>query len=300
MAKQLPPFHTLAAFEAVARLQSFAKAAEELSVTQSAISHRITKLEQHLGARCVVRGRGPVSLTPQGAQLLVGVLEAMPALDAACARLRNPLRTALSLSVGPAFARGWLIEKLASFYREHPEIDLEIIAAKLTAVGKLAVLRASEADVAVRYGNAADWRGFNYVKLLHSEAFPVCSPLYASTVGPFNEPADLSGATLLRLSGQHWTPWFKEAGVRIDEPSQGLLFSDAALMLDAAADGQGVALARSALVSYDLRVGRLIRLFDVGLRSDLAYFAICAPRVGKRADVQQLLNWLAIAHDSIT
>ncbi len=293
MAKRLPPFHTLAAFEAVARHQSFSKAAEELSITQSAISHRITKLEEHLGARCVLRGRGLVSLTAQGVQLLGGVLEAMSALEAACARLQKPRRMVIRLSVGPAFARGWLIEKLGNFYREHGEIDLEIIAAKLTSVGKLAVLKAGEADVAIRYGMAADWPGFECVKLLHSEAFPVCSPAYAVTAGPFGKPPDLAGAALLRLAGQRWTPWFVAAGIDFDEPAKGPLFSDAGIMLDAAANGQGVALARSTLVNFELRIGRLVRLFNIGVPSESAYHAICAPRVARRPEVRGFLDWLA-------
>ncbi len=298
MAKKLPPFHTLVAFEAVARHLSFSKAAQELSLTQSAISHRISKLEQHLGARCVVRGRGLVSLTPQGVQLLGGVLEAMSALEAACTRLQNPGRKAVRLSVGPAFARGWLIEKLGNFYREHGEIDLEINAAKLPPAGKLAVLKAGEADVAIRYGSDADWPGFNCVKLLQSEAFPVCSPSYSATAGPFNEPAALVGATLLRLSGQQWTPWFRAAGLACEEPSQGALFSDAGIMLDAAANGQGVALARSVLVSFELKMGRLVRLFDIGIPSESAYHAICAPEVMKRPEVGRFLDWLvAIARN---
>ena len=295
MAKSLPPFHALAAFEAVARHQSFSKAAEELSLTRSAISHRITKLEQHLGARCFVRERGLVSLTAQGAQLLGGVLEAMTALEAACARLRKPRRTTIRLSVGPAFARGWLIEKLGGFYRQHGDVDLEIIAAKLTTPGKRAVLKAGEADVAIRYGTAADWSGFYCVRLIESEAFPVCSPAYEKAVGPFSKPSDLVGKALLRLSGQSWVPWFRDAGIMVDEPSEGPLFSDSAIMLDAAANGQGIALARSALVDFDLRIGRLIRLFNVGVTSPCAYHAICAPRAAEQPEIRNFLDWLADA-----
>jgi LysR family transcriptional regulator, glycine cleavage system transcriptional activator len=293
MSNKLPPFHALAAFEAVARHQSFSKAAQELSITQSAISHRINKLEEHLGVQCIVRGRGRVSLTPQGVQLLGGVLDAMSALNAACTRLKNPsLRKTVRLSVGPAFARGWLAEKIGDFYRKHDEIDLEINAVKLSRPGKLAVLQSGEADIAIRYGSESDWPGHKCIKLLHSDAFPVCSPSYAASAGPFNEPCDLVGASLLRLSDHQWTPWFRAAGIACEEPAQGLLFSDAGIMLEAAAGGQGIALARSVLVHLELRTGRLIRLFDTGVKSEFAYHVICPPGAMRRPEVEVFVEWL--------
>ncbi len=292
MADRLPPFHTLAAFEAVARHQSFAKAAEELALTQSAISHRISRLEQHLGARCIVRGRGSITLTPQGMQLLSGVLDAMSALQNACTRLRNPRRKVIRLSVGPAFARSWLIERLGGFYREHEEIDIEINAVKLAQTGKLNCLKSGEADLAIRYGADSDWQGYSAAKLLQSEIFPVCGPAYVEKAGPFKKPAALLGATLLRLPRQPWTPWFRAAGLDCGEPAQGPSFSDAGIMLDAAARDQGVALARSELAGFDLNVGRLVRLFDISIATDCAYYAICPPAAAERTEVGTFVNWL--------
>jgi LysR family glycine cleavage system transcriptional activator len=207
-------------------------------------------------------------------------------------RMQNPGRKIIRLSVGPAFARGWLVEKLSNFYRQHSGIDIEINAAKLNPSGKLAVLKSGEADVAIRYGSAADWPGLHCLKLLHSDAFPVCSPAYVASAGPFKKPADLVGATLLRLTGQLWTPWFRAARVACKEPSQGPLFSDAGIMLDAAANGQGIALARSALVSFELRFGRLVRLFDIGVASDSAYHVICTREAMKRPEIAGFLDWL--------
>lgn len=292
MLRKLPPFHTLAAFEAVARHQSFARAAQELCLTQSAISHRITTLEQHLGVRCFVRGRGAVALTAQGTHLLGGVLEAMSALQTACARLQNPGRKVVRLSVGPAFAKSWLIEKLGGFYREHRDTDLEINAIKLAPPDKLACLKAGEADVAIRYGSDSDWPGFVHAELLQSEVFPVCSPAYPAMAGPFARPEALLGKTLLRLPRQPWAPWFRAAGLDCEEPSQGPVFSDAGIMLDAAAEGQGVALARSVLAKYDLDAGRLVRLFDISIPSGYSYYAICLPEAQARPEVAVFVEWL--------
>ena len=292
MPSTLPPFHTLTAFEAVARHQSFARAAQELCLTNSAISHRIKILEQHLGVRCFVRSRGSVTLTAQGLQLLGGVIDAMSTLQIACSRTRNLGRKVVRLSVGPAFAKSWLLEKLGSFYPLHDDIDIEINAVKLAPAEKLACLSSGEADVAIRYGAKTDWPGFSCAKLLQSEVFPVCSRSYVAGAGPFEQPLKLLDATLLRLARQPWAPWFKAAGLTSDEPAQGPWFSDAGIMLDAAARGQGVALARSVLATFDLNAGRLVRLFDIGIRSESAYYAI-RPRSAKvRPEIAAFTDWL--------
>jgi LysR family glycine cleavage system transcriptional activator len=160
MFRKLPSFHALAAFEAVARHQSFAKAAAELCVTQSAISHRIKALEEHFSAKFFLRGRGAVTLTAQGTYFLGAVIDSLSALQTACSRLSWSARKVVKLSIGPAFARNWLLERLGSFYRLHQDIDLELNAVKLTQANKLGCLKSGEADVAIRYGAASDWPGF--------------------------------------------------------------------------------------------------------------------------------------------
>lgn len=291
MFRKLPSFHGLAAFEAVARYQSFAKAAEELCVTQSAVSHRIKALEQQFGAKFFVRNRNSVTLTAQGTFFLGAVIESLSTLESACSRLSG-IRKVIKLSVGPAFARNWLVERLSSFYRLHGDVDLEVGAIKLAQTSKLGSLKTGEADVSIRYGAQADWPGFQCIELMRSEVFPVCSPGYKATIGGISNPKDLLRATLLRLPRQPWKPWFRAANLSCEEPHQGPLFSDAALMLDAAAQSQGVALARSALVEHDLATGRLVRLFDVGIPSEFAYHAICQPATARREEVASFIDWL--------
>lgn len=293
MFHKLPSLHALAAFEAVARHQSFARAAEELCVTQSAVSHRIRALEEQFGARFVLRGKHPVMLTPQGTHFLGAVIDALSTLESACARLADTRRI-VKLSVGPAFARNWLVKRLGAFFRLHDEIDLEVNAVKLAQTSKLACLKTGEADVAIRYGAESDWPGFQCVELMRSEVFPVCSPEYASQMSDATHTTSLLDATLLRSPRQPWERWFRAAGMSCDEPRQGPLYSDAALMLDAAAQGQGVALARSALVEHDLATGRLVRLFDVGVPAEFAYYAICRPEVARRAEVASFMDWLTM------
>ena len=292
MFRKLPPFPALAAFEAVARHRSFAQAAEELGVTQSAVSHRIRALEEHFGAKFLVRSRRSVTLTAQGRFFLGAVVESLSTLEVACAQLSGT-RKVVKLSVGPGFARNWLVGRLDGFYRQHDDIDLEVNAVKLAQTGKMSSLRTGEADVAIRYGRESDWLGFQCIELMRSEVFPVCSPGYRDAMAAaLSSPGGLLKTTLLRSPRQPWRPWFAAAGLACGEPDHGPLFSDAALMLDAAAQGQGVALARSTLVEHDLAEGRLVRLFGISIPAGSAYQAICRPAVARRPEVVSFLDWI--------
>lgn len=293
MFRILPSFQGLAAFEAVARYQSFAKAAEELCITQSAVSHRINTLERKFGAKFFVRNRNAVTLTAQGTFFLGAVIEALSTLESACFRLSRT-RKIVKIDVGPAFARNWLVEQLGNFYRLHDDIDLEVSAVKMAQTNKLGSLKSGEADVSIRYGNAEDWPGLQCVELMRSEVFPVCSTGYKATIGGIYSPKDLLRATLLRLPRQPWKPWLKAAKLDCDEPLRGPLFSDAALMLDAAAQGQGVALARSALVEHDLATGRLVHLFDISIPAEFSYYVICRPDTDQREEVALFIRWLVM------
>jgi LysR family glycine cleavage system transcriptional activator len=291
-ARRLPSFPALAAFEAVARHSSFAKAADELNITQSAVSHRVTSLEQQFEARFFVRSSRGVALTAEGRLFLDAVVDAFSTLEEACTRLAVR-RKVVRVSVGPAFARAWLVGPLGDFSREHADIDVEVNATKLAAATKLACLKTGEADISIRYGTSNEWPGFESLQLTRTWLFPVCSPDYRAALGGCADPLVLLQARLLRSPSQPWSPWFAANGVQAAEPAQGPQFSDAALMLDAAARGQGVALARSTLVEQHLRTGRLVRLFENRLLSDRSYHAIYAPSVAQRPEVGAFIDWIS-------
>jgi LysR family glycine cleavage system transcriptional activator len=288
---KLPPLHALAAFEAVARLQSFARAADELCVTHGAVSHRIRLLEEHFGTRLLLRRGGSVALTTKGTYLLTAVLDALSTLQEASERLSGS-RPVARISAGPSSAHNWLMHLLGAFYREHPDIDLEISATKLTKQKQRASVECDEVDVAVRYSSREDWAGLACVKLMDVTLFPVCSPAYREALGGIRTVADLRKAVLLRLPHEPWQPWFEAAGLQWPEPSSGPLFGDASLMLDAAANGQGVALARSVLVGRDLESARLVRLFDVAIPSARSYYAVCSPDAATRPEIDAFIAWL--------
>jgi LysR family glycine cleavage system transcriptional activator len=288
---KLPPLHALAAFEAVARLRSFARAADELCVTHGAVSHRIKALEQHFGVRFFARRGGTVTLTAKGTYFLDAVMEALSTLQHASERLTDARRI-VTISAGPSTAHNWLMSRLGAFYREHADVDLEIISTKLAPKKRHASLETGEADVVIRYGRKEDWTGFHSAKLMDVELFPVCAPAYLDAAGPLGAPDVLGKAQLLRLPHEPWKPWFKAAGLRREEPLSGPLFGDASLMLDAAANAQGVALARDVLVERDIASGRLVRLGSTAVPSSRAYFAVWSAQAAPRPEVKAFLDWL--------
>jgi LysR family glycine cleavage system transcriptional activator len=293
MTRDVPPLHVLAAFESAARHHSFARAAEELHVTDSAISHRIRLLEDHLGEKLFLRTHCGLVLTGKGSCYLAAVQTALATLKSAAASLSGNTRHAVRISIGPALARNWLVARLGEFYRLHSNIDVEISATKLSG-NKMAVLKSGEADIAIRYGRHEDWAGYEAVALLEGNLFPVCSPSYRKALGGLSKPKDLLKAALLRLPGQPWQPWFAAAGLDSVEPLTGPLFSDADLLLDAAVSGQGVALARSMLVGEHLSSGRLVMPFDISIPATLSYFALYPKEARSRPEVASLLEWLRL------
>lgn len=295
MFHKLPPLHALAAFEAAARHQSFANAARELCITQSAISYRIRLLEQHYGARFFLRTGRSVTLTAEGNQFLTTVLNALSLLDAASARFLDKSRKKVRVSVGLAFASNWLVPHLADFYSKVQGVDLEILANKATDRDRLSDLKAGEADISIRSAKPQEWPGYAVTKLLDSEVFPVCSPSYRDSAGGLREPADLAKAVILRQTTQSWSPWLSAAGLSMEEPKEGPAFSSSGMALDAAISGHGVALGRSVLVSRHLATGRLVRLFDISIPSDTGLYAIYLPHAMARSEAMSFLNWITDA-----
>lgn len=293
MSRDVPPLNVLAAFESAARHHSFSRAAQELHVTDSAISHRIRLLEEHVGEKLFLRTRGGLTLTGKGTHYLSAVQDALATLKAASARFANDERKVVRISIGPALARNWLVGRLGEFYRIHADIDLEISATKLSG-NKAYGLKSGECDIAMRYGADEDWVGYEAVKLLEGNLFPVCSPAYRKLQGGLKRPKDLSNALLLRLPGQPWKPWFAAAGLTCEEPMTGPVFSDADLMLDAAVNGQGVALARSMLVGEHLSSGRLVIPFDISIPAVSSYFAIYLREASHRTEITTLIEWLRL------
>jgi LysR family transcriptional regulator, glycine cleavage system transcriptional activator len=286
LGSHLPPLQLLRGFEAAARHLSFTRAADELHLTHGAISHQIKALEGQLGTKLFHREGRKMVLTESGQILVLKIRQGLRLLEQAFedASLRSNSGV-LTISVLPAFAARWLVPRLASFQEQHSEIELN-----LRTTRELANLEKDGVDLAIRYGPGG-WPGLQQEKLMEEIVFPVCSPTYRRGKLP-KVPDELSRADLLRNPWQPWGPWFNAARLDLVEPRRGTSYTDAELLLEAAAEGLGIALARSTLVADDLHAGRLIRLFDVSVRDAYAYYLVWRSDSGKLNIIRQFRDWI--------
>ena len=289
MLRRLPSLNALKAFEAAARHQSFTKAADELSVTQGAISHQVKALEDELGLRLFNRERQRLLITDAGRSYLEVVRDAFDRLAVGTNHLLQQQNSGvLTVSTSPNFAAKWLVHRLGRFVENHPEIDLRI-SASLQHVD----FAREDIDLAVRHGDG-QWAGLHMAKLCAEELFPVCSPKYLQNRRTaLRAPADLKGRTLLHVTDHRdWSRWLDAAGVSETDAAHGPVFSQASMAIDAAVDSQGVALARSALVAHDLLSGRLVRPFPLTLAVSYGYWIVCPKSTADLPKIAKFRNWL--------
>lgn len=289
MAVRLPPLNTLLAFEAAARHNSYTRAARELSLTHSAISHQITALEQRLGTTLFRREHNRMRPTPRGTELWFQVRYALDLLERAFDQTTpstGPHRLELTLSALPSFARRWLLPRLGDLQTRLPHLALTL------RVGtELAQLGPDGVDCAIRYG-IGDWPGLQQECLAQDHLLAVASPHYAGGVLP-RAPAELAGCVLINNPLQPWESWLQQAGVHLPEDhAYGLSFTDSGLALDAAAAGLGIALGRRLLVQDDLAAGRLVQLFPHTLPDDKRYYFVWRADSPRLSAILELRRWL--------
>lgn len=285
---RLPSLTGLRAFEAAGRHLSFTKAAAELHVTQAAVSHAIRGLEDQLGVRLFRRGGRQLLLTDAGQAYLPEVRDGFQKLIDATARVSaRDAGGALTVSALPSFAAKWLVPRLRRFREAHPEVDV-----RLSADDRVVDFDRDDVDVAIRYGRG-EYPGLESVRFLTEEFFPVCSPALLRGPRPLKAPADLKHHTLLHDDTRtDWAMWLMAAGVKDVDPYRGPAFNDSSMLLQAAIDGQGVALGRSALAADDLAAGRLVRPFPFALPADFAYYIVYPQRAAQRAKLGAFRDWL--------
>jgi DNA-binding transcriptional LysR family regulator len=286
----------LRAFEAVARHLNFRMAAEELSLTQSAVSRQIQALEDDVGLALFLRHTRAVELTSAGARLLRVVSSGLYAIDTTVRQLRNESgRRTVSVSTWASFASLWLIPRLEAFQRAHPDIDIRIDATD-TSVD----LDTADVDMALRYTTPA--RATARAERLFGESLAVvASPWLLKSSAPLREPADLASFTLIEAGDLHhspqmatlsWQRWFQAHDTQL-EPRRWLYFNYASQIAQAALAGQGIALARLPLVADSLASGDLVEpLPDRRLDSALAYWLLVGPRSTQRPEVKAFCEWL--------
>ena len=279
-----PSLRAIAAFEAAARHQSFAKAADELNLTHGAISHAIRSLEDRLGSELFDRqGRG-VALTEPGRVLAGRVRLGIGLLSDAFETRPWIQRSKLVISVLPGFATRVLIPRLSRFRDLHPEIELEI-----RANWSLAPVGEREIDIGLRYGPGG-WASLSAIKLLDETVFPVVSPEYARPLPKI--PADLLQHGLITHPELSWRVWFAAAGIETPEPRPVLTIDDSVMMLDLVKAGAGIALGRSLISQSEIEAGRLRRLFDVEMKADYSYWMVWNPVSPKLSNIELFRAWL--------
>jgi len=264
-ARALPPLSALRAFEAAARHRSAKRAAEELSVTPTAVSHQLRSLEEWLGVPLFVRRPRQLELTAAGRELLGDLAHAFDTMAQAVARVRTaPARRLVTLSTTPAVASRWLLPHVAAFRERHPGLDLNF-----HVTHEPVALDGHSADLAIRYGKGR-WPGLAAHKLFDNVFVPACSPALG-----LRTPADLVRQALLHFQSRTgrsepcgWLEWQKAARVPGLDPSRGPVFSDETHAVSAAVAGQGVALMSCALIGDELRQGTLVVPFGPELAAD--------------------------------
>ena len=295
--RSIAHLNALRAFEASARHQSFSLAAQELNVTPAAVGQLVRTLEDWLGSPLFVRstsGRARLVTTEVAEQALPDIRAGLERLAVGLERLRSgSAGGVLTVTVSPAFAAKWLLPRIERFQAAWPETDL-----RLDTSLKPVDFVAQRIDVGVRYGRG-QWPGLAAEKLMDEEVYPVCAPALLATA-TLQAPGDLRGQVLIHDQSvdtstgfASWQAWLRHAGVQGVPTDRGLRINTSAAVLQAAIDGQSVALARSVMAHDDLAAGRLVRLFpQVRLESALAYYVVYRPECIAQPKVAAFRDWL--------
>ena len=294
MQRHLPPLNSLRAFEAAARHLSLTRAAEELHVTPAAISHQVKGLESHLGVKLFRRANRSLLLTDAGQACLPGLRAGFDRLAEAMEAVRARDESGhFTVSVPPSFGAKWLVTRLDRFAQKHPGYDV-----RLDASMRLVDLMREGVDIAVRYG-AGHYEGMRVDCLLNEVAIPVCSPRLLEGDPPLRTPKDLCHHTLLHHTASYqddsypdWRMWLQAAGVPSCDLSRGPTFSMASMAVEAAIDGQGVALVGHVLVADDIAAGRLVRPFELSFPVQFAYYIVSPLITAERHRVVAFREWL--------
>lgn len=288
MLRRLPPLNALKAFEAAARHESFTRAAEELCVTQGAVSHQVKALEAELGIKLFLRERQRLVITGAGREYLVVLRDAFDRIGVGTERLvQRQSSGVITVSTSPDFAAKWLVNRLGRFAETHPGLDLRI-SATLHHVD----FAREDVDLAVRHGDGS-WAGLDLVRLCTEQLFAVCSPKLLAGRKRITKPSDVLKFPLLHLDDSNaWAKWFEAAGLQGADHLHGPILNRASMVIDAAIDGQGIALARTTLAATDLINGRLMRPFAEALRLSKAYWIVCPKATAALPKITTFRDWL--------
>ena len=295
MSRTLPSLELIRGFEAAARLSSFTRAAEELFITQSAVSRQVQALEEHLGTPLFERHHRTIRLTNAGHLLYRAASQALLLLTDTAARIRQEgSNRSVTVSCTFGFASLWLVPRLMQFRERHPDVDVRI-----AANNKIVDIDRERMEVAIRYCTA-DLVPPGTPRLFGEEVFPVCSPSLLERRGKsLLSPPDLERHVLLHHEGADhdwptgsWSAWLQAVQLPNLKPAGALRFDQYDQLIQAAIDGQGVALGIGALVKRHLRLGRLVAPFTQKSSSPRGYYLVVAQHASGRSEVASFRTWL--------
>ncbi|HET7317486.1 MAG TPA: LysR substrate-binding domain-containing protein [Sphingomicrobium sp.] len=291
--RALPPLTAIRAFEAAGRNENFTAAANELGMTQAAVSYQVKALEERLGSALFVREKGRVRLTPLGSRLLPPLTQALDAIEAIFASEREEDESLLTITTTYTFANTWLAWRLGGFQVAHPDL-----AVRMAASDKLIDLRAGDADVAIRAGRA-DWEGLEQHRLFEADFTPMASPEYIAAaerkLGRSLVPADLLDLSLISPQDNWWKQWLGDWGVTDDGPPRhaGIRLDTQAHEGNAAMGGQGFALLTPLLWASDVLHGRLTVPFPEKLsRRGWSYWLVFPPERRMVPKIKRFREWM--------
>jgi LysR family transcriptional regulator, glycine cleavage system transcriptional activator len=287
MPRRLPPLNALKAFEAAARGENFTLAAKELGVSQAAVSQQVKALEAMLDLKLFARDGKRLIITSAGKQYLAVVSDTLDRIAVGTDHLlQNRPSSILTVSTSPDFGSKWLVHRLGRFAAAYPEIDLRV-----STTSKQVDLVAEDVDVAIRHGDG-HWPGLEAVALCQERLVAVCSPKLLPGRNRITHASDLLRLPLLRLDGWiTWSKWFEAAGISVTERS-GPVLNQASMLIDAAVDGQGVALARTMLAAWDLLHGRLVVPILASLPLENTYWIAYPKLASREPKVTTFRDWL--------
>ncbi|MGR6833314.1 transcriptional regulator GcvA [Aliivibrio wodanis] len=288
MSRRLPPLNSLRVFEAAARHLSFTRAAEELFVTQAAVSHQIKALEEFLGLKLFRRRNRSLLLTEEGQSYFLDIKEIFSSLSEATDKvLERSAKGALTISLPPSFAIQWLVPRLSDFNNQEPDIDVRIKAVDMDE-GSLT----EDVDVAIYYGRG-NWPGLRVDLLYQEQLLPLCSPQVLLNEKPLATIDDLRFHTLLHdTSRKDWKQFVKQFDLQGMNVNQGPIFSHSTMVLQAAAHGQGIALGNNVLAQPELDAGRLVAPFEELLISKNAFYLVCSEKQADTGRIATFREWI--------
>lgn len=289
MSKRLPPLNALRVFDAAARHLSFTKAADELFVTQAAVSHQMKSLEDFLGLKLFRRRNRSLLLTEEGQSYYLDIKEIFSSINEATRKLQaRSAKGALTVSLSPSFAIQWLVPRLSSFNQAYPGIDVRI-----QAVDREEDKLADDVDVAIFYGRG-NWSGLRTDLLYVEYLIPVCSPSLLAGDKPLNSPKDLANHTLLHDSSRReWQAYVKQLDMQqLINVQQGPIFSHSAMVIQAAVHGQGIALTNNVMAKSEIDSGRLVCPFKEVLISKNAFYLVCQDSQAELGKIAAFRQWI--------